>query len=87
MSVEQEVRLQRLVARHVAFGKAPAAADAWVRGTDEANAQLIAPAEQRADALVRLAADTQAHAQPGTGAGSEAGAGAGAAGGADNQRA
>ena len=45
-------RLERLVARHIAFGKTPDAARAWALGPDQANAALIAPTLARADHLL-----------------------------------
>jgi pantothenate kinase len=45
----------RLIERHVAFGKAPAAAAAWVDAVDLPNAALIDPTRSRADAVVRTA--------------------------------
>lgn len=44
-----ELRLQRLVARHEAFGRSPADAQAWVAGTDEPNARRIEATRARAD--------------------------------------
>jgi pantothenate kinase len=38
---EEGLRLDRLVARHVEFGKSPAAARAWVARVDQPNAVLI----------------------------------------------
>jgi len=52
VQIEDAVRHERLVARHVAFGKDPAAARAWALGTDEANARVIAAGAHRADLLV-----------------------------------
>jgi len=49
----EELRLQRLTARHVAHGKSPAEADDWARGTDQHNAELIAATAARADLVVR----------------------------------
>ncbi|WP_233551017.1 nucleoside/nucleotide kinase family protein [Amnibacterium setariae] len=46
------VRRARLVARHVAFGKPPAAAAAWVEAVDLPNAEAIEPGRDRADAVV-----------------------------------
>jgi pantothenate kinase len=51
---DDDVRRRRLVARHVAFGKTPAAAEAWVARVDEANAALIQAAAHRADRVVEL---------------------------------
>ena len=53
--LDEATRLERLIARHVAVGKSPAAARAWALGPDQANADLIAPTLASADLL--LAAD------------------------------
>jgi pantothenate kinase len=45
-------RLERLVARHVEFGKSPEAARAWVERVDEPNAALIEAAASRADLVL-----------------------------------
>lgn len=50
--LDESIRLERLIARHIAFGKAPDAARAWTLGPDQANAALIAPTLQRADHLL-----------------------------------
>jgi len=47
-----EVRRRRLVSRHVAFGKTPAEAEAWVSRVDHANAVLVAQSRDRADRVV-----------------------------------
>ncbi|MGY4643386.1 nucleoside/nucleotide kinase family protein [Cellulomonas sp. URHB0016] len=52
---DDAVRLERLVARHEAFGKAPDAARAWAHGPDERNAVLVAATAVRADVVVRPA--------------------------------
>jgi pantothenate kinase len=46
---DDEVRRERLVVRHVLFGKEPAAAREWVDRADEANARLVASTAGRAD--------------------------------------
>ena len=46
-------RLQRLIARHVEFGKSPDEAQEWVYRSDEANARVIEPSRSRADLVVR----------------------------------
>lgn len=46
------VRRSRLVARHVAFGKSPSAAAAWVSAVDEPNAALIEATRSRAALVV-----------------------------------
>lgn len=55
VEVPAEVRVPRLVARHEAFGKSPAAARAWVDRVDEPNAALVAAARHRADLVLELA--------------------------------
>lgn len=52
VEVDDDVRLERLVARHLAFGKEPSAARAWARGPDEANARLIRATRERATDVV-----------------------------------
>ena len=42
VEVEQSLRLQRLVARHMQFGRSQQAAEDWAQNTDEPNARLIA---------------------------------------------
>ncbi|WP_433382969.1 nucleoside/nucleotide kinase family protein [Actinoplanes sp. CA-142083] len=50
--LDQDTRLQRLIARHVRFGKPEPAAIAWATGTDERNAALIAATRDRADLII-----------------------------------
>ncbi|MFJ3407658.1 nucleoside/nucleotide kinase family protein [Promicromonospora sp. NPDC090134] len=45
-------RLRRLVARHHAFGKPLSDAEAWARGSDQRNADLIATTRDAADLVV-----------------------------------
>lgn len=52
METAPELRLGRLVDRHVEFGMARAAAEAWATGPDEANAVLIEATRQRADRII-----------------------------------
>jgi pantothenate kinase len=47
-----EVRRERLLARHVAFGKAPVQAGQWVARVDDSNAALVAESRTRADRFV-----------------------------------
>lgn len=54
LHVPEALRHERLIARHIAFGKTPDAARAWALGTDERNAQLIARGAHRADLVVEL---------------------------------
>jgi pantothenate kinase len=52
---DPDVRLARLTARHVEFGKEPAAAAAWVAAVDEPNAALVEATCDRADLVVPAA--------------------------------
>jgi pantothenate kinase len=46
------VRLRRLTARHVAFGKPQDVATAWVAAVDEPNAEMVETTRARADLVV-----------------------------------
>ncbi len=50
LDLPDEVRVARLVDRHVAHGRTRAAAEDWVRRSDEANARAVAATRHRADA-------------------------------------
>jgi pantothenate kinase len=52
LEVDDRLRVERLVRRHVEHGKEPAQARAWVLGSDEANARLVAGTRARADLVV-----------------------------------
>jgi pantothenate kinase len=52
VGVDDALRLERLIARHVQFGRTPEAAREWVERSDEANARLIATTRARADFVV-----------------------------------
>ncbi|MBX3100490.1 MAG: nucleoside/nucleotide kinase family protein [Salinibacterium sp.] len=54
VEVDHDVRVQRLIARHVQFGKTPDAARAWALGPDERNALLVADTAAQADHVIRL---------------------------------
>jgi pantothenate kinase len=54
LEIDEEVRLERLIARHERYGKSPAEARAWALGPDESNARLIASTAHRANHRVRL---------------------------------
>jgi len=53
LDVDPALRLQRLVARHVAHGRSPAAAHDWVQHTDEPNARRIEATRARAHWCLR----------------------------------
>lgn len=52
VDLDDAVRVERLVARHVRHGRTPAQAAAWVARSDEANARLVVPTRGRADLVV-----------------------------------
>jgi pantothenate kinase len=54
LELDEAVRLDRLTARHMAYGRPPAEARARARGTDQRNADLIVATRRRADLIVRL---------------------------------
>ncbi len=53
VDVDDGVRVPRLVARHVAHGRSPDDATAWVMRSDEANAARVKSTRHRADRVVR----------------------------------
>ena len=53
VEVDEALRDARLLARHVQFGRSPAAARAWMDATDAPNAQRIAATRGRADWVFR----------------------------------
>ena len=54
VDVDDALRVPRLIARHIEFGKSPEEAHEWVMRSDEANAALVAATRGRADVVVRL---------------------------------
>ena len=56
LHLDDAVRRERLVARHVEFGKTPEEARAWVARVDDANARLVEAAAARADLVIELPA-------------------------------
>jgi pantothenate kinase len=52
VEVDDALRVERLIRRHVAHGRPPAEAREWVLRSDEANARLVAATRHRADLLV-----------------------------------
>jgi pantothenate kinase len=51
---DDELRIKRLIQRHIQFGKTPAEAELWVRTVDEENARLILTTRAHADFVVTL---------------------------------
>lgn len=54
VDIDNSVRVRRLIARHIDFGKTPEEAREWVMRSDEANAERVAASRDRADFVVRL---------------------------------
>jgi pantothenate kinase len=54
VETDEELRVQRLIQRHIQFGKTPEYARAWVLRSDERNADLVKTTAHTADVLVRL---------------------------------
>lgn len=54
IDIDDDVRIERLIARHIEFGKNESAAEQWARGSDERNAELIALGSERAHYVIRL---------------------------------
>ena len=54
IEIDDEIRMQRLIARHIKYGKTPAAAEAWSRGSDEANARFIEKTSHKAENKIRI---------------------------------
>lgn len=59
LNIDDDIRLKRLVARHIEYGKDPDFAHSWAHGTDEANARLIEATKVRADAFLAMSEDEQ----------------------------
>lgn len=57
LEVPDDLRRERLVARHERFGRGPQDAREWALGPDERNAVLVAASAARADRTVRPADD------------------------------
>ncbi len=54
LNLPDELRMERLISRHVAFGKAQAEAEGWVDAVDGPNAAVINATRTRADLIVQL---------------------------------
>lgn len=51
---DDALRQERLIDRHIEFGKQPQAAREWALGTDERNAEVIAASKDRADLIITI---------------------------------
>ncbi|SMG54093.1 nucleoside/nucleotide kinase family protein [Paraburkholderia susongensis] len=56
VDIDSELRRERLVARHMEFGRSARAAAEWVERTDEPNARLIESTRVRADYVISIGA-------------------------------
>ena len=54
VEVDDALRVQRLIARHIEFGKSPDHAREWVMRSDERNARVVDATKPRAAAVVRF---------------------------------
>jgi len=54
VQVDDNLRLERLVKRHIEFGKDPKFAHDWAHGTDENNARLVGETKLRSTVIVNL---------------------------------
>lgn len=52
VDIDDEIRLKRLVERHIHFGKEKEAAFNWAHGSDESNAKLVESTRNLADFLI-----------------------------------
>ncbi len=66
--IDEQERIRRLVGRHEEFGKDHDTAVAWVLGTDQRNADLVAATRDRADLVVPATALPAPYAPPAEGA-------------------
>lgn len=53
VDVPDAIRVPQLIARHIAFGMTPGAAERWANGPDAANAALVAATRGRAGRVIR----------------------------------
>ncbi|GAA3092776.1 pantothenate kinase [Kribbella aluminosa] len=54
LQLDDAARLERLIARHIAYDKTPAAARAWAEGSDQRNADAVAASAHNADLVLHL---------------------------------
>jgi pantothenate kinase len=54
VEVPENIRLERLIARHIRFGKSAEDARAWALGPDQTNAEVITATAHRADHRIAL---------------------------------
>lgn len=54
IELEESLRIERLIKRHIAAGKSPEAAKAWSLGPDQRNAETILALRDKADLVITL---------------------------------
>lgn len=54
LEADDTLRVERLIARHMEFGKTPVAARAWAERSDQRNADIVAASAHAADLVLRL---------------------------------
>ena len=54
LELPDDIRRERLRARHLRYGKTPAEADRWMARVDEPDARLVAATRERADKVIAL---------------------------------
>jgi len=54
IEIDEEIRMQRLIARHIKYGKTQVEAEEWSRGSDETNAKFIEKTSKRAENIIKL---------------------------------
>ncbi|MGP4017897.1 nucleoside/nucleotide kinase family protein [Saccharopolyspora sp. 5N708] len=52
LAPDDDVRVRRLIARHISYGRSAAEAAQWVHRSDERNAAIVSPSRDRADLVV-----------------------------------
>ena len=54
IEVDDQIRIPRLIARHIEFGKTPEEAEAWVWRSDDSNAKFIDSTADRASNIIKI---------------------------------
>ena len=54
VTLDRDIRIERLIARHVRFSKSPADATAWATGPDERNAAIVEASAHKATHTIAL---------------------------------
>lgn len=57
LNIDDQLRIKRLIARHIEYGKDPEFAHAWATGTDETNARIIETTKMKASAFITMRDD------------------------------